>query len=56
MHEKSIDEEIPDTTEGLIIYRKGILKELGKIEPAYKKLKLVLKRIDEKLIKSGRII
>lgn len=49
MRERTLDEEIPDTTEALIIYRKGIIRELDKIEPAFKRLKLALEKANRKL-------
>lgn len=49
MREKTIDEEIPVTAEGLRIYKKGIEKELEKYEPIVKRLKLVLKEVNKHL-------
>ena len=51
MKQKTIDEEIPVTKEGLLIYKKGIQKELEKIEPIYHRLKHVERRINEILEK-----
>lgn len=47
MNQKTIDEEIPVTKEGLEIYRKGLQKELDRIEPVYKRLNNVLARVDK---------
>lgn len=46
MYQKTIDEEIPVTKEALEIYRKGLQKELDKIESIYNRLVSVLKRVN----------
>lgn len=46
MRDKTIDEEIPVTKEGLLIYQKGIQKELDKYESVVKRLRNVLKQVD----------
>lgn len=51
MKEKTIDEEIPVTKEDLLLYRKGLEKELDTWEARLKRIKLALKRTDEYLEK-----
>lgn len=51
MKEKTIDEEIPVTDEGLSIYYQGLKKEMSKVEPTYKRLKLVMNKVEEILDK-----
>ena len=51
MHDKTLSEEVPVTYEGLMIYRKGIEKELDKYESIVKRLQNALKICNERLSK-----
>lgn len=49
MKTKTIDEEIPITTEGLRIYKKELEKELAKYAPVVRRLENVLKQVNKHL-------
>ena len=51
MHDKTLSEEVPVLKESLLIYQKGIIKELDKYEPMVKRLRAVLKICNERLEK-----
>lgn len=51
MHDKTLAEEVSVLKESLLIYRKGIEKELNKYEPMVKRLKNALKLCNERLSK-----
>ena len=51
MREKTLDKEIPVTKEALLFYKKGLEKELDKLEPVVKRIKLALKKTNEHLNK-----
>lgn len=51
MRDKTLEEEIPVIKESLLIYRKGIQKELDKYEPMVARLKRAVKICEERLSK-----
>lgn len=54
MRQMTIDEEIPVTKDGLIIYRNEIIKELDKRESVVRRLKTVLNKCDDILEKMNK--
>jgi hypothetical protein len=49
MHQRTLEEEIPDVKESLEFYIKSLEKELEQKEPVVVRIKLVLKKANEKL-------